>query len=58
VKEGVIPTVRKPASKTAGKVIFDDMWAGLDRLERLHGETERTLNKAIGGVKQHPGLVG
>jgi hypothetical protein len=50
-------TDRKPARKTTKKVTFDDVWASLNRLEKLHEETERTLNKAIGGLSNTLGSL-
>jgi lipocalin len=41
-----VKTAEKPARKTAKKVTFEDVWAGLDRLEKLHEETEKALKKS------------
>ncbi|GHU63188.1 hypothetical protein FACS189445_6420 [Spirochaetia bacterium] len=57
VKKTAKTTVKKPAKKTAKKVTFEDVWAGLDRLEKLHAETEKTLNKAIGGLSNTLGSL-
>jgi hypothetical protein len=38
---------RKPAPKTAKKVTFEDVWAGLDRLEKLHEKLREESAKSI-----------
>jgi hypothetical protein len=43
-------TAKKPVKKAPKKVTWEDIEAGFDRLQKLHEETERTLNKAIGGL--------
>jgi hypothetical protein len=40
-------SVQKPVKKTAKKITWDDIEAGFDRLQKLHEETEKTLNKSI-----------
>jgi exonuclease VII large subunit len=44
--------VRKPAPKTAKKVTFDDVWVGLDRLEKLHEKLREETAKSIEETRQ------
>jgi hypothetical protein len=45
-------TVRKPVQKTAKKVTFEDVWAGFDRLEKLHKKTEKAQEDAWKAIKE------
>jgi hypothetical protein len=57
-------TAKKPASKTAKKVTPDDVWAIIAATDKVlkevvqaHKETEKTLNKAIGGLSNTLGSL-
>jgi hypothetical protein len=49
--------VKKAVKKTSKKITWDDIEAGFDRLQKLHEETERTLNKTIGGLNAFGSIV-
>jgi len=51
-KKSIETTARKPTGKAVKKFTLDDMMAGFDRIQRLHEETEKTLNKAIAETKK------
>ncbi|MDR1909686.1 MAG: hypothetical protein LBQ35_07215 [Spirochaetaceae bacterium] len=67
-KKAAKSTAKKPAPKAAKKVTLDDVWANFDRFQKdheremkeiwaLHKETEKTLNKAIGGLSNTLGSL-